>query len=136
MQKFFPMHRFYLLSYEDHAVPGKEREVAIAIGLYVTLGLGPEGKLHWFHGSGNYEEFGLFLAAQKITIKSREDAIAVWRAYCEIHRRGLKEARVEHPAETTWYLGCTDADKMTWFYEVKTDAAGVVLTGVAGIRPR
>lgn len=123
-RRLFPQYRFYLVWWDEEAVDKHNPPLGMAFGLYYTLALGPDGELRHFQGSGNFEEFGKFLADTKVVLKTSEDAKLVWNAFCEIHRRDWASHPSEHISEKEWRLGKEVAHGFDRFYRVSTTTNG------------
>jgi hypothetical protein len=129
LANLFPDLRFFTTSWSERPIPGKERAAAFAWGLGVTLICTADGKLVRSVGHhGNYEEFGEFLAVEKIAIHSAGDAKRVWDAYCDLHQKHWKDQTAIKVSDTVWHLGKTTVSGAHYYYEVKLDSAQTVVS--------
>jgi len=128
-RRLFPGYRFYLICWNEDTVDKQKPGVGLAVGLYYALALGPAGDTWRFQGGGNFEEFGKFLAARKVDLKTMSDAKLIWEAFCEIHRQGWTSHPSTQFSETEWRLGNEQAHEYDrfyhCFYRVRTTTNGV-----------
>lgn len=127
LKQLFPGFRFFVVSYSEIAVPGKEKFHGLAQGLSFTVVCQTDGRFvkrftHW----GNYEQFGDVLAAQKVAITSAEDATLVWHAFCDLHQLHSKDLPAIKISDTVWHLGDNTIDGVHYYHEVTLDSAQTV----------
>jgi hypothetical protein len=111
-------------------VPGQEKRAgALPQGNAVTLICNSNGKLvREIDHYGNYEPFGEFLAANRVTIRSPEDAKLVWEAFCDLHQKHWKDQRAIKISDTVWHLGDTTIGNFHYYYQIILDADQTVVS--------
>jgi hypothetical protein len=124
--KLFPEWRFYVVPFRMRKHPKSKTRVAIAEGLYSVLGVDSRGKTFEFYGSGNYDEFGRFLASQGARLRNLDEARQIWRAYCHVHRYGAPLLEPKEVTPTRWHLGVQLGPDREYYFEVRTSAEGAV----------
>lgn len=122
IKTLFPQYHFYAVSWMEKPAPGKEAQALGLSGHETTLVYDPAGKVigHLSH-TGSYEEFGKFLAAERVAIRDADDAKLVWSAFCDLHQRHWRENPAIRIDARTWHLGCTVTDGVRYCYEVLLD---------------
>lgn len=109
VRSLFPDWKFYGFEYSNYAKNISDKNaVHLALGLRQTLAVPSDSNsvrnlrlYNW----GNYNEYEELLKINKISIRDANDANLVWNAFCEIHRKGWKDYKVEKVSDNEWKLG-------------------------------
>ena len=129
ISKLFPDCRLYMLSYKMFPLDPGNKPVGLAGGLYYTLFIDKHGESYKFYGSGNYEDFGSFLAKQGIKIQSSRDANMIWGAFCEIHQKQWYSQGVRKITDTLWHIGVKQGSDREYYYEIRSDSDMSIKSG-------
>lgn len=134
LRLLFPHHVFVRIPYDYNRAPGSNAGVARPAGLYETLAVNRDNGDPTRLTLGNMDDFGSFLAAQHVTLKTDKDASLIWDALCEAHalkwHHGKHFERSKHIWRLDWEIKPGIAnEKLEYFYEVVTGDDGIVLTG-------
>ena len=128
----FPNWKFYLFTYSMYKINVADR-ASLAFGLKSTLAVSDSNPIKTFviYNSIDYEKF---LKLNKISIHDVNDAKLVWNSWCEIHRKGTKDLKVEKISDNEWRLGINSNEqtissdnefrtvaKITSFFKITTD---------------
>ncbi len=132
LQSVFPKHRFFLIVWNEKVnepPPGVPRLFGRGGVAKSPIAVDAEGRGTEVGYHGNYEDFGNFLAANKVKITSPDDAQAVWDALCEI-ARWKREGQNEKVSDNEWRLGVrkTPVGGKLWF-EVHLNDDSTVRSG-------
>ncbi len=120
LKKLFPERRFFTNAWMERPVPGKEKEAIGLGGGEYTLICDRNGKLvSEIYHYGNYDPYGSLLAANKVSIRSPEDAKLVWDAFCDLHQKHWKDQPAIQVSDTVWHLGDKTIDRFHYYYEVR-----------------
>ncbi len=136
IRTLFPGWEFYAFVYSNYMRKGfDDKKASLAMRLGYTLAVAPNsGETIRLYHYGDYEAYGALLARNKVTISNAEEARLVWRAFCEVHRKGWQNYGIERVSDSEWRLGITSGDqtiaevdntktivKRTYFTRVLTD---------------
>lgn len=125
MKKVYPGWRFYLIAWTEADADPKNHMLGRAMSPNYTLAIDPGGKITKLYYS--YPN-GELLVEPRIRIRSQEDAELIWKAQCEIFRRGDETSKCEKVSATEWKLGvhsfASDGKTLTVFVTVTVDADG------------
>ena len=132
LKKLFRGYRFITTKWDE--VPTEEAgdtETSRAFGLYTILGFKPDSKeVFSFFGYGNYEQFGDLLAKNAVKIDTRDSAVTVWHAFCDLHsKRWHHEREFKRIDPQTWRIGMRASRDSIYYYEVKLNTASEVISG-------
>ncbi len=111
----------------ERPAPGKEKQALGLGGGEYTLICDPDGELvaEIYH-YGNYDSYGDFLAAKKISIRSPQDAKLVWEGFCDLYQKHWKDNPAIKVSETVWHLGDNTIDGVHYYYEFVLDSSQLV----------
>ena len=126
----FPGWKFYVVPFEMKKNPDYQGNVSIASGLYSVLGVGKVGKRAEFFGYGNYDEFGQFLADNRIRIRAARDAERITTAYYHIYRRGRPKIKPRKSGPNAWHLSPHVVRDREYYYDIATAEDGTVVSGI------
>jgi len=89
LSELFKDYIFVGVPYKYKVPKGKKHLYSIPGGLYETIAIDTNGSnTYVFFGHGNYEEFANFLHGHRIKLNTTEDAKKIWKAFCDIHKKG------------------------------------------------
>lgn len=126
----FPKTNFYIVRYQMKKHPRFKGAIAIAGGLYNVIGVNDRGEHAEFYGYGNYDEFGGYLASNRVRLSNAEEGRQIWAAYCHIYRKGWPRAEHRRAETTEWHLEPHIVGDREYYYEIRTNDEGTVLSGV------
>ena len=139
LEALFPDHDFVYISYDITRRPGSTTNVAEAPYLFQTLAIDARaGTTARFSTSCNTGAFGSFLASQKVTMKTEDDAEKVNKAFCALRNKRwmfgkhLREGNDHWKLDWNTYQHTTASGKYATsesFFEIKTDKKGTVISG-------
>ncbi len=133
--ELFPKWTFYVVPFEMEKNSNFKGKVSIAFGLYDVLGARDTGEMALFPGTGNHDDFGEFLAAQKVPLRNVQEGKLVWTAMCQILRSGSPPIEPKMAGPNLWHLGEHTVGKHTYFYEVHTTKDGIISSGILKSQP-
>jgi hypothetical protein len=131
----FPKWTFYIVSFTEEKHPNYKGDINIAFGLYYVVGVNDRGERVEFWAHNNHEEFGRFLASHGVRLRNADEARQIWTAYCHLHRQGWPKWEPRKEGPTLWHLGVQVANEREYYYEVRTNEDGTVLSGQVQTRP-
>lgn len=139
LEALFPDHDFVYISYDMTQRPGSTANAVWASYLSETLAINAQaGTTARFSTSSNSGAFGSFLAAQKVTLKTEDDAEKVNKAFCALRNnrwifgKHLREGNGHWKLDWRTYRQTTASGKYSTsesFYEIKTNEKGTVISG-------
>jgi hypothetical protein len=136
LKALFPQHRFFTITWSERPVPGKEKEaVGLAAGLEETLVCDSDSKLVKLPNPGSHGEFGQLLAANKIALRTADEANLIWEAFCDFYQKHWKGRPALKVSDTVWHLGKTTNSGVHYFYEVTLGADQIVKAGELRSQP-
>ena len=129
LKKLFPELRFFAVSWSELPTPGVNKPFSLALGMEYTLVCDANGKIvkeisHY----GNYEPYGELLAAEKVSIRSSDDAKLVWEGFTDLHQKHWKDNPAVKVSDTIWHLGDKTIRDVRYYYEVVLDAAQTIVS--------
>ena len=139
LEALFPTHDFVFIPHDRTKRPGSTANVALPAFLFQTLAIDARaGTAASFSSIGEAEDFCSFLAAQKVTLKTEDDAARVYQALCAVLNRRRFSGKHLREGDGHWKLDWhtyrqTTASKKyatnECYYEITTDEKGTVLSG-------
>jgi hypothetical protein len=125
----FPKWSFYVVPYDMKKNPRFKGPMAIPGGLYSVFGAKDSGETAEFASSGNHEDVGKFLAAEKVTLRNAQEGRQLWNAICHLLRQGTPNSESRKEGPNLWYLGVEVSGDEEFYYEMRTAEDGTVLSG-------
>ena len=126
----FPKWTFHIVPYREERHPDTKELVSIAGGLYFVIATNERGERVEFFGYNNHDDFGAFLASNKIRLRNNDDAKKIWTAYCHTIRHDSPTIESKKADATTWKLGWRMVmDNREYYYEVQTLEDGTIKSG-------
>ena len=122
--QLFPTLRFTAISWSERPRPKMDHRFdSFAFGLQTTVGVDATKRSIEVElpGFGNYEEFGNFLAKNRVRICDAADAKTVWDAFCALHFKHCKDQKAVRISDSIWHLGNTTSNGYHYYYEVVLD---------------
>lgn len=129
LARFFPGQRFYIVPLKMEANPEYKGAVAIPFGMYQVIMVNRHGQRLAISPFGNYPELGSLLASHRVKLQTVEDAEAIVTVYSHLYRRSLGNAPARQISATEWHLAPQVIEGTEYYYEVRTDEAGIVESG-------
>lgn len=101
----FPGWKFYGFTFSMYPKnPSDKNKVHLASRLRSTLAVSDPNSAKSFQ-LYSYKDYEKFLKMNKIVIRDTNDARLIWDAWCEIHRGGRKDLKIEKVSDNEWKLG-------------------------------
>jgi hypothetical protein len=139
LEALFPNYDFIYIPYHMTQRPGSTSHVSLPGLLFRCLAIDASaGTVARFYAGGDHAEFGSFLAAQKVTLKTEDDAVRVFQALCAVRNRPLFSGKHLRAENGHWKLNWQThrqtiasgkhVTKVS-YYEIRTDEKGTVISG-------
>lgn len=141
LQELFSQYTFLYIPYQFAVPKDKLHLYSVPAGMYTVLVLNKNGKEHYIlEGYGNYEGFGFFLQANGVKVEKYEDAVKLWKAFCEMFQKPWSEdCEFIQETENSWKLCRTTTDfrpvssyeaiKEEYYYLLELNEAKTVVKG-------
>lgn len=127
-KKLFQNLRFFTTDWSERFEPGKTTLAASGpgSGIEYTVVCDIDGKFvtDMFHGSGDH--VSNLLIANKVGIRSAEDARLIWDAYCDIHQFHWKDRSLKKISDNTWRFYDDTIGDYHCYYDAVLDENGVI----------
>ncbi len=135
----FPQYRFVVFPWCYQVAPEAKDRYQIPGELFDILALDANAKSQYvFYSSGNQEQFGDFLKARQVNIRTDEDAARFAAALTDIYAKGSRSTNLHHNP-TEWYLAYQEFPfraisgeeeiREAYYFHLRTDGSGRVLGG-------
>ena len=109
----FPGWEFHTVTFSQRAIdPVKARGSAFPGGIKITLAVPDDGS-DPVRLDGQAEAFPELLTRAPVELRTEEDAVRLWEAFCHVHKHGWLNLRHERVGPHEWRLGIGGYERTT-----------------------